>query len=233
MGRYYSHILSTTEHWLTKLFPAMNNSPQHNSPPGFRPRPRPLLQSSSPLNPNHADLDTKPASAHPITSSNLRRMSSTSPYSYSRRGSTPGTPNQRYSPRSPLSYLSPSLSGLSTSSSLSIDGWPLTPQSPLSQLPMLPSPTLKSNSPPISSRLSVSIDEIDHRPAYIKRRHDLDELPASPPIVNPAYLLEHHPKPSKSADHSIASPFLNADTSPALAKRRPSALAHEIVHSPQ
>lgn len=244
----------------------MDNSLQYNSPPtpphGFRSRPRPLLQSSSPLNPNHADgIDTKPASAQSITTFNLRRMSNSSfPYSYSRRGSVPGTPIQRCSPRSPLSYISPSLSGVSTASSLSADGWPLTPQSPLSRLPIPSSPlndhslpTSKPKSPlspPVasshpSSRLSVSIDlaSSDHRPAYIKRRHDLDDLPPSPPIVNPGYLLEHHIKPYTPADHSIASPFLNLDTSPnhshdperhsPLTKRtaiarRPSALAHEL-----
>lgn len=255
------------------LLPTMSNSLQSDSPPiplsaGFRTRPLPLLHSSSPLNPNHGDnMDLKPmpASAHPISTSNLRRMSNAS---YSRRGSAPATPT-RFSPRSPLAFLSnsPSSSVLSTGSSLSSIGWPRTPpQSPFSHItialsspssdraPMVPSspgsaPMIqKSHIPapinlsPPSSRSSVSIDvpsPMDNRPAYIKRRHDLDIIPPSPPIMDPAYLLEHDPAAHLAGDRSIASPFHNLDMPPTYmphsdravpSRRASSGLSREFSH---
>jgi hypothetical protein len=98
----------------------------------------------------------------------------------------------------------------------------------------MPAPLVIRDRNSEASTLDRSISA-DGRPAWIKRRADLHEIPPSPPIVEANYLLEHDPTPNPAADHSIASPFVNADhvaESPTPSKRpaarRPSGLAHEL-----
>lgn len=223
------------------------------APPSFRARPRPL--GHSPLNPHIAERGP-----HPINVT--RRTIPSSPYGSpsTRRGSFPLTP-ARNSPRSPLYYLDSSPSSTMTfGSSLASTPFPATPQSPHENVHMLSStvnssldtvtPHLgKTRTKSMPSPLTIRDSSLDHddrslsfsadgRPAWIKRRPDLHEIPPSPPIVEANYLLEHDPTPNPAADHSIASPFVNRQStepitsdphSKRLNARRPSGLARELA----
>lgn len=85
---------------------------------------------------------------------------------------------------------------------------------------------------PISPNLTSSADAAgpDARPAWIQRRPDLGDIPPSPPVMDPAYLLDNgYTSPDITA---TMSPLLPMTMSP-LGKRagtirRPSGLAREM-----
>jgi hypothetical protein len=234
-----------------------------SSPPrSFRPRARPLVQPSSPLNPA---APTSPPVSHPINP--LRRTPNSLDL---RKSSFPYTPS-RFSPRSSLSFLEPTLTSSSSTSS--------SPDSVLRTPPLLatsggdfpmPSPNdlppahidhikhLKRHDlAPINipgpgrrfSTLSASSQSPnDPRPIVVQRLDSYMNVPASPPIIDPHYLLGKPIVHNDANQHSIAAPFANLNLNPSPTEpnpppvtasplhhrllvtniRRPSALAHEF-----
>ena len=198
--------------------------------PPRRSRSRTMQQLPSPLNPTN----------HPYPVHNARRAPVPgSPYS---RKPSPAMSPPRFSPRSPLSFLSNSpTSTISlhssassstgpqprtrvSSATLSLDFPSLNDLSPAalvnhSKSDSSPAPhhikIPSSNSSSVGYPPSSSSSDKSHMPSPLDKLGHLYSIPPSPPVLDPAHLLGLPPNtnPDTNIQHSIASPFVNLHSS--------------------
>ena len=220
-------------------------TPAHAKPPVTNTHP------SSPLNPTSS-----------LAIPSLRRASTRGLYGH-RKSLTPNNTPDRFTPRTPLTYLSNSPSGTSNSSYASSIGWHLqTPTAPAhagvhfadpSPHELPPPATFaprKSSAPSLGYQMHIKIpscnssdssttsgspgDTSFNAPSPLDKMDHLCSIPPSPPIVMPsAQLLELPPNfhPDAHCQHSIASPFvnLNSSASPMSAKPGPVSAISPLV----
>ena len=231
------------------------NSSSLPTPPR-RSRSRSTQPLPSPLNPTN----------HPHAILDARRVPLPG-LPYSRKPSSAITP-PRFSPRSPLSFLSNSLHSSASSSTGPRPRAPLSSATFAPDLPSLhdfPPPALTNQTKSMSSHSphhikipssntssggylpSSSSSDKPHVPSPLDKLGHLNSIPPSPPVLDPAHLLELPPNTNPDTDiqHSIASPFVNLHSSskpanhpsPRLSQRRRdigprsgSCLAREFDH---
>ena len=233
--------------------PAPDSSSAPASPLGPRPRLNP--HSNSPLNPS-----SRPIPSHIVTPS---RRPSLPASPYARKFGSPHTPNRTtprtplaFLTNSPTSTVS-SGSSLASSFQLRTPNWNgppalagLAPPSPMDLPPSQFTLTGKTKSAPPSSlhikipspspaSLSSSSSDntpVSGKPSPLDNLDHLHNIPHSPQFIIPsAQLLELQPNrnPNDTAQHSIASPFVNLNLNPSPPSGKPGPLSLGISGHPR